>query len=68
MFNFYSSVSDSHYYMKGFIANRRTVLTRVANHLFETREAEKLPTDKAEFYHKYLSKRVRPDIMLAVIP
>ena len=65
--------------MEGFIADlmkwseiEGTVLTPAANHLFETREAEKLPTDKAEFYHSaaakllYLSKRVRPDIILAV--
>ena len=65
--------------MEGFIGDilkwsevEGTVLTPAAQHLFDVRSSEKLPPDKAEFFHSatatllYLSKRVRPDILLAV--
>ena len=65
--------------MEGFIADlikwseiEGTAASPAANHLFDVRDAEKLSKDKAELFHSttakllYLSKRVRPDIILAV--
>ena len=65
--------------MEGFIADlikwseiEGTAASPAANHLFDVRDAEKLSKDKADLFHSttakllYLSKRVRPDIILAV--